>query len=363
MVQAGAALGSALIAARLAALLSEPRLGGDSVDLGERLEAMGRDRRPAARDAERLAERWARIAGGGSAQTPHGDDLLGRLLLAAHPERLAQRAGAPGVFRLWSGRGVAMDPAEPLAAEPWLAVADTGGALLGRDRIRLAAPVDEKTVLSVFADKVESETVVRIEVGRVRIKQVCKLGALVLDARDIAAPDPALIADALIGEVRRQGLAALPVGEPGPASLRARIAFLRALDGEGWPDLSDAALLQTLETWLAPALHGRSSLADISADDLEQALAALLPWEDRRRWTGWRLRGSPPRPGPASPSTTPRRAGRRWRRGCRNCSASPPTRRWRKAARRWCWRSPPPPAARSRSPATCRGSGAAHGRR
>jgi ATP-dependent helicase HrpB len=62
--------------------------------------------------------------------------------------------------------------------------------------------------------------------------------------------------------------------------------FLRkAHGGEDnlWPDVSDAALAQTVADWLAPFIEGRSSLAAISADDLGKALSALLPWDLQRR--------------------------------------------------------------------------------
>jgi ATP-dependent helicase HrpB len=38
-----------------------------------------------------------------------------------------------------------------------------------------------------------------------------------------------------------------------------------------------------LETWLAPLLEGRSALAQVSADALEQAVRDLLPWALQRR--------------------------------------------------------------------------------
>ena len=50
------------MAAEIAALLTERGLGGDAVDLGERLAAFRRDRSRRAEDARRLARRLARRA-------------------------------------------------------------------------------------------------------------------------------------------------------------------------------------------------------------------------------------------------------------------------------------------------------------
>ena len=59
--------------------------------------------------------------------------------------------------------------------------------------------------------------------------------------------------------------------------------FLRASEGDEWPDLSDAALAKTASEWLAPALAAKTALAEIAADELEQALHDILPWPLKRR--------------------------------------------------------------------------------
>jgi ATP-dependent helicase HrpB len=63
MVVAGAAQGKAATAAQIAALLSEPGLGGREVDLRRRLDSFRRDRSERARSALDAAARWERMAG------------------------------------------------------------------------------------------------------------------------------------------------------------------------------------------------------------------------------------------------------------------------------------------------------------
>jgi ATP-dependent helicase HrpB len=65
--------------------------------------------------------------------------------------------------------------------------------------------------------------------------------------------------------------------------LRDRVAFLRAAGGAEWPDLSDTALTAALSDWLGPYLAGKTRLADLTADDLGQALDGCLPWALKRR--------------------------------------------------------------------------------
>src|SRR5262249_25420472 len=61
--------------------------------------------------------------------------------------------------------------------------------------------------------------------------------------------------------------------------LRARVALMRAKEGESWPDLSDEALRDGLENWLAPALDGVTRLAQLAEGRLSQALRALPPFQ------------------------------------------------------------------------------------
>ena len=82
---------------------------------------------------------------------------------------------------------------------------------------------------------------------------------------------------ALVARVRATKLAVLP-WRPATEQLRARVAFLRAELGDAWPDLSDRALLATLDDWLTPYLVGATGRADLERLDLAVLLRARLPW-------------------------------------------------------------------------------------
>jgi ATP-dependent helicase HrpB len=118
--------------------------------------------------------------------------------------------------------------------------------------------------------------------GRVSAKRVRRLGRIVIDERRIERPEPALIERALLALVRERGIASLPWGEAA-ARLRDRVTFLRAAEGDVWPDLSDVALGERAAEWLAPLLVGRTSLGQVGAGDLDGAVRALVPWELQRR--------------------------------------------------------------------------------
>ncbi|HEX3700040.1 MAG TPA: ATP-dependent helicase C-terminal domain-containing protein, partial [Phenylobacterium sp.] len=90
-----------------------------------------------------------------------------------------------------------------------------------------------------------------------------------------------LVARALADRVRAEGLAAVPFAAATQA-LRDRVGFLRRFD-PAWPDLSDAALIGSLDAWLAPLLAGVRSLAALKPGALDAALRALIPWDLQRR--------------------------------------------------------------------------------
>ncbi|ATQ42716.1 ATP-dependent helicase HrpB [Caulobacter mirabilis] len=279
MVVRGAAGGQGLLAARIAALLTERGLGGRDAHLGHRLEAFDRDRSQRAKDARALAERWARAAGSPPKQPPLDEALL---LAEAFPERVAKARGSSGEFQLATGRGAHVEPTDVLAREKWVAVGELGGGGQ-RDRILLAAPLDETALREAFADRLTREERLEIEGdGKVRGRRLLKLDRLVVEDRLIDRPDPEMIARALADRVRREGLAALKPGER-TASLLERLVFLHARRPEAWPDLSEPVLVERLDEWLEPLLVGKRSLADLADDAVADAIRTLLPWDLAQR--------------------------------------------------------------------------------
>ncbi len=274
MVLKGAAAGDARRAARIAALITERALGGTDVDLRHRLEQLERDKGNRAADARTLADRWAKQAG---RQAEAGEPLDAGLLLAeAYPDRIAKARGALGEFQLATGRGAYLDPADALAREKWLAVGDLGGGAV-RDRILLAAPLEEEALLAAFADRLKTEEVLAPDPrGRLKARRITRLDKLLVEERLIDSPDPAMIGRTLLNQARGD-LDLLPWGHAS-RRLRARAAFLRGAGQGDAPDLSDEALAADLEAWLAPLLMGRGSLADIPASALHEALRGLMDW-------------------------------------------------------------------------------------
>ncbi|WP_011583351.1 MULTISPECIES: ATP-dependent helicase HrpB [Chelativorans] len=280
MVTVAAAKGQASAAARLAVIVSERGLGGNSIDLDERLSRFSTDRSQRGKAARALADRLAEAAGGRKDEV---GCAAGPLLLHAWPDRVAKARGEYGRFVLANGRGGQVDPGERLAREPYLVVADLQGKARNA-RIAAAAAISEAEVIEGLGQRIEThtETVFDREKGTVRQRETRRLGAIVLGERALPAPKGQEADQAILDAVREHGLAILPWSKES-ISLRARLAFLHAAEGEPWPELSDEALLARLEDWLLPYLRGEPSLSAISGSALAEGLMALVPYDLQRK--------------------------------------------------------------------------------
>ena len=108
-----------------------------------------------------------------------------------------------------------------------------------------------------------------------------RLGAILLKQTPLKRPPDQAIAAALLAALRKRGIASLPFGE-GAIALRQRVALLRLLAPDRWPDFSDGALEQGIEQWLGPSLSGVQSLAGVTAALLDGALRQQLDWKKQK---------------------------------------------------------------------------------
>jgi ATP-dependent helicase HrpB len=183
---------------------------------------------------------------------------------------------------LWlsaGGRGFTLDPAHPLARAEWLAVGDIQGSAKGA-RILSAAALDASEIETLFADRIETGTSLLFdpETRGVVAESGRRLGAIILaKGHDIKA-DPEAITRALIAGVRSHGLVMIDWPEAA-LSLRQRAHWA------GLDSITDPALLDGLEAWLAPLIEGKRRLTQIAPTDLTHALEALLGWEDSQQLT------------------------------------------------------------------------------
>ena len=212
--------------------------------------------------------------------------MTGVLLAWAYPDRIAQRRdGHSGRFLLAGGRGAYLDAAEPLAASDYLVAATLDGERR-EARIFLGAAMTLNSLYDHFEADMHREEKVDWDTERqaVRAERHLRLGALRIKIEPLAAIPAEARQTALLKGLRLTGLACLPWTKK-QRTWQARVLFLRRhLDEcEEWPDVSDAALTETLESWLGPYLSGISRLNDLKRIDLTAALKAHLSWRQQQR--------------------------------------------------------------------------------
>jgi ATP-dependent helicase HrpB len=284
MIVDAAARGSALQAAEIALVLTERGLGGNDVDLAHRLDVSRRDRSQRAEEARRTAKRWAETASNARKPVNAGEQPEpGAILALAYPDRVAKNRGGNGSFLLANGRGANVDPASPLAREPFLAVAEISGAA-HQSRILLAAAISLKDIEEEFSEHIRARDDVTFDPQSMslRARTSRQLGAIALNERPMAVPPTEDSARKLAEGIAAAGLRHLPWTKA-LTQLRDRVNFVRRAEGDEWPDLSDETLAATAAEWLAPMLVGKTAVSQIGADDLDAALTTLLPYKLRRK--------------------------------------------------------------------------------
>lgn len=273
--------GKSALAADLAALLSER--DGLPRDVGADITARLSQIRGGPRDRIRqTAKQIRQIAGIGAEEE---SEVSGGVLIAyAFPDRIAQRRGGDRRYRMAGGGGAILPEHDALMTQDFLAVATTDGAS-GDQKIFLAAPLSLKEIETEFAAQIEMRDGVFWDsrAKAVSASKSRRLGALVLEEKPSQNADPSLIAEAMTEGVREMGLVSLPWSD-GPTALKARVRFLRRLfPDDGWPDLSEEALLAGLSGWLAPYLAGISRKAHLDRLDMHQIIQSMIPHDLARK--------------------------------------------------------------------------------
>ena len=280
--------GETALAADLAALLEErdPIRGREApADIGLRLALLQGGDDPAVDRATLARIRRAsglhrRRLGVSAGERAEGDPAA--LLAAGFPDRIAARRGTmEGAFRLASGQGARLAGTDPLRRAPLLAVADL--ELQGTEaRIRMAAPLDRALLEARFPGRLRREEGAAFDAraGAVLARRRLMFGPLVLEEAPLASVDPSLMSEALARAAAERSLRDLRWTDAA-RQFQARIGWMRRTAGEGWPDVSDAALAADTG-WLAPWCAGRTKLAELAGIDLHEVLAGRLDHAQRR---------------------------------------------------------------------------------
>ncbi|KWX71008.1 ATP-dependent helicase [Paenibacillus riograndensis] len=294
MLLRAAELGAAPLACRLAALLQErDLLQGPAAldsDLTLRVEALLRFERSAAdsggadpaalRAVQRESRSFLAQLTAAPGAVPDNISLTGLLLSFAYPDRIGQKRGEGGFLRS-GGRGAAMREGQPLTRSPYIVAAGIDDRA-GQSRIMLAADLPEADLLKHHKDSLQEEREVYWdkESGSVQARRRTLLGALILKETSHERPTAEETEEVLLRIIAEEGLKLLP-WDKATVQLRQRMEFLHGLRPD-FPDVSEEALLSTLQEWLLPFIQGMRNLRDLQRVPVSRALEGLLDWNSRQ---------------------------------------------------------------------------------
>ena len=283
----GQRLGFGNLAGDLAALLEErdplPRDSG--VDAELRLNALNawRQKQGSSGADMTVLKRLDQLAASYRAKLPNTSSrqipahTVGRLIALAYPERIAKRRDASRErYKLASGRGVKIPQHDLLASDTWLAVAHMDAGT-DEGRVYLAASLDPKDLTPTQRDVVAWDS----RNGVLIAQREQKIGEITLETRVLKDVPLETRVQVLCEALRVEGLKLFEWTDTA-LQWQARISSLRVW-GQDFPDVSDTALLETLELWLSPYLTSVRSRDDFRKINFEPALHSILTWQQNQQ--------------------------------------------------------------------------------
>ena len=146
--------------------------------------------------------------------------------------------------------------------------------------IRAALPISETSVRGVLRELITTEKIAQWSKREKRVETRIedRLGAIALSSKQWKDAPQDVTADAMLEGIRQLGLTFTPAAN----RFRTRVDLMRGQDSS-FPDLSDDALLDSLEDWALPHLAGIRNATDWKNFNLHPALKAQLNWDQTQK--------------------------------------------------------------------------------
>lgn len=202
-------------------------------------------------------------------QTAEGNPAS--FILAAFPERIAQRRNEIGSFRLAGGGSAHISQQDPLAKSPLLAVASLH--VHRRTDICLASEINIKDLCQKLQHLIQSETEASLDTvsHHIVMRERLRLGRLVLQDRNVSITAEKAF-PILIQYIKKNLKNALNWTDQ-TTQLQARWQWAQQyLNMDMSIDLSDEALITECEDWLGPWLEGITDLDALKQLNISEIL-------------------------------------------------------------------------------------------
>ncbi|MBS1545536.1 MAG: hypothetical protein JST14_18000 [Bacteroidetes bacterium] len=230
---------------------------------------------------EKLSAQWRRLLKAEVDNGIPGHYEVGRCLINAYPERVAQQKEVQGeAYTLANGRVARLPDHDPLSHEKWLCIAQLDlGEKQGKIFSAAAVDSDDLELLAQEAVVVDWDNTAQRVIAATR-KMV---GGLVLKSTPSPSLDEVRKNQLLFEKIKEHGLNWIDWPEAS-RDLQFRIQSLHLWrPDEQWPDVSEEHLLNTVEDWMTPYLSGLSRLSELRKLDKNGMLMGLIPWQLQSR--------------------------------------------------------------------------------
>ena len=210
-------------------------------------------------------------------------ELLGVLLAFAYPDRIAKlRNDKSSTYLLANAKGAVLHQQDELFNTGFLVIADldarnTNATIykaLAITHTQIEEYLDEQLV--VYEDVSWNEDQARVEA-----RKITKLGAIVFKEIQSKHASQEKVTEVLLEELEELGLATLNWSKEAEA-LRHRVNFARhhtQKHNSDFPDFSETALLDSMDTWLAPYIGNMHTLKALKGLDLHNILLGIMTFE------------------------------------------------------------------------------------
>lgn len=221
-------------------------------------------------------------------------DRIALLLAYAFPDRIACRlengAGFNTAYKLSNGRQAALKQDDVLQNSRWLVVAEIGGFTESDyDQIYSAHRLDKHLFETALKPLISTNKSVVWDTQKNRFigEEKYTIGKLTLKKEPLTNIKPEQKHTAIIRYIASTNLQALNWDKKS-RSLQNRVELIRRYTLEGnqtttneWPNFSERALIDTLESWLGPFIARVSTLSDIKKLSVFDMLFAQISWQQK----------------------------------------------------------------------------------
>ncbi|GAB2668549.1 ATP-dependent helicase HrpB [Vibrio panuliri] len=215
--------------------------------------------------------------------------LMPVLLALAFPDRVAQRRAHSERFLLANGHGAQCREGEQLSDSEYLVAIDLMRSQGDSALIYSAIALDIHQLRDELADKFEQLDVVDWDDkrGKLTAEQRLYWQKLIVDSKELPAPDAEKTTQALLNYVQRQGLTCLNWNDAANELLARIRCGIEWMPEQDWPAFDDKALLDNLPLWLEPYMVGIKSAKALQQVNLTEALSAYLAWPLNQEIDHW----------------------------------------------------------------------------